>query len=343
MKHMKTLAVGCVLATVLQTSLSVDAATIASMSLSANVGFASVITEEIDEQSCIDYVVSGENTLWGYTNLGLANVEGSLNIRETADTSGKVLGKMVNGTACEILDEVDGWYYIESGEITGYVSSEYIISGIEAKVMASTMAYNRAVIVANSVNVRMEPTTDSAVVDQVAMGQEFELVEVLEEGWAKVILNTDEVYINLDFVEVVDGLTTAMTITELTYGVGISDLRIELCEYAQQFVGNPYVWGGTSLTKGADCSGFVLSVFKNYGISLSHSSAAQSNEGTVISVSEVEPGDLLFYGTSASNISHVAIYIGNGQIVHASTSTTGIIIGNSNYRTPVKAVRVLPE
>ena len=99
--------------------------------------------------------------------------------------------------------------------------------------------------------------------------------------------------------------------------------------------------GGTSLTKGADCSGFVLSVFKNYGITLPHYSKSQSNYGTEISYKDAQPGDLLFYGSSASSISHVAIYIGDGQIVHANDEKTGIIISNAYYRTPVKAVSLL--
>ena len=106
--------------------------------------------------------------------------------------------------------------------------------------------------------------------------------------------------------------------------------RVDLVEYAKQFVGNPYVWGGTSLTKGADCSGFVLSVFKKYGITLSHSSRAQANEGTKISASELKPGDLVFYGNGKGNINHVAIYIGGGQVIHASSPKTGIKI--SSYK-----------
>ena len=119
----------------------------------------------------------------------------------------------------------------------------------------------------------------------------------------------------------------------------MSDVKVDLVSYACQFVGNPYVWGGTSLTHGADCSGFVLSIYAKYGISLPHSSAAQANYGRRVSPSEAQPGDLFFYG--GGRISHVAIYIGNGQIVHASTSRTGIKISNAFYRSPVCVVRLL--
>ena len=113
--------------------------------------------------------------------------------------------------------------------------------------------------------------------------------------------------------------------------------RTALIAYAQQFLGNPYVYGGTSLTKGADCSGFVMSVFSHFGISTGRSSRDQAARGKTIPVSEVKPGDLLFYA-SGSYINHVGIYVGNGKIIHSSTPATGICYTPSNYRTPCKAV-----
>ena len=110
----------------------------------------------------------------------------------------------------------------------------------------------------------------------------------------------------------------------------------------KQFIGNPYVWGGVSLTKGADCSGFVLSVYKKYGISLPHSSRAQANMGTQITMSEAKPGDLVFYA-KGGRINHVAIYIGGGQVCHASSPKTGIKVSNAYYRTPSKVVRLLQD
>ena len=110
--------------------------------------------------------------------------------------------------------------------------------------------------------------------------------------------------------------------------------------YAMQFVGNPYVWGGTSLTNGIDCSGFTMQVYARYGVGLPHHAASQSAYGKRISASEAKPGDLFFYG-SGSSISHVGIYIGNGQIVHASNARTGIKISNAYYRTPICVISYL--
>ena len=160
--------------------------------------------------------------------------------------------------------------------------------------------------------------------------------------WVKVDIDGEEGYVASEYVEVTDELDTALTITEALYGEGVTDVRIDICEFAKQYVGNRYVWGGTSLTKGADCSGFTLAVYRNYGISLPHSSRAQANCGTKISVSEVKPGDLIFYGSGRS-INHVAMYIGNGQVVHASNSRTGIIISNMYYRSPVSAARIIND
>lgn len=112
----------------------------------------------------------------------------------------------------------------------------------------------------------------------------------------------------------------------------------QIVDYATQFIGNPYEWGGTSLTDGADCSGFVQSVFANYGIGLARTAADQSYGGTSVSLDSIQPGDLLFYSSSGS-IDHVAIYAGNGTIVHAANANSGITTSSYNYSTPVSAVR----
>lgn len=117
-----------------------------------------------------------------------------------------------------------------------------------------------------------------------------------------------------------------------------SSVRQSVVNFALQFVGNPYVWGGTSLTNGADCSGFTQSVLANFGVSIPRTAGAQSQSGTPVSVSDVQPGDLLFYsGSGDYGIGHVSMYIGNGQVVHASNSSTGIIVSDMGYRTPTSA------
>lgn len=312
-------------------------------SLVGNVGIAAITNEVLDTTTYLRYVGNEVGSSWGYEELGIAIVEeGNLNVRENPSTSAKVVGKMYNNAACEIVYEIDGWYYITSGEVEGFVNSEFIASGIQAKMLGLELAYERAVVKENGLNVRTEPSEDSEILTRVAEGEELEVIEILD-GWVKCRLNTDEVYVSAAYVEVVNGLNTAITITQFKYGMDVSDVRVDLCEYALEFIGNPYVWGGTSLTKGADCSGFVLSIYKKYGIDLPHYSKSQSNCGTEISYKNAQPGDLLFYGTSKSAISHVAIYLGDGKIVHANDEKTGIIVSNAYFRTPVKACTLLED
>lgn len=284
-----------------------------------------------------------EGALWGYTHLGICNVEeNNLNIRKEPDESGKLVGKLPKNAACEIVSSENGWAYITSGKVEGYVKEEYLLTGFEAKKKGEELASAIAVATADGLNIREFPSTDAEVITQVASGEMLDIVEIQNDGWIKVYLDDEEVYVSSDYVEVKSDLNTAITMTELMYGQGVSDVRVDLCQYAKQFLGNPYVWGGTSLTNGADCSGFVLSVFAKYGVSLPHSSRAQANMGTSINSSELAPGDLVFYAKGGT-INHVAIYIGGGQVIHASSPKTGIKISNYNYRTPYKMVRILQD
>lgn len=302
----------------------------------------SVILESTKTE--IEYAEAYEkakNANWGYTNLGIAHVDNNLNIRAAAEEEGKLVGKLPKDAACEVLDSDDTWAHIKSGKVEGYVSLEYLLTGIPAKRRAEELAVTMARVTTDSLKVRAQANTESEVITLVPNGEELEVADV-EGDWVKVYLDDEEVYVSAEYVEVSAELGTAITMTELLYGQGVSDVRVDLCQYAKEFLGNPYVWGGTSLTRGADCSGFVLSVFKKYGVCLPHSSVAQSGLGTTIKVSEAQPGDLIFYGNGRS-INHVAIYIGGGQVIHASNPKTGIRISNVSYRSPVKAVRILQD
>lgn len=276
---------------------------------------------------------------FGYINLGIASVDGNLNVRKAPGTDADVVGKMQNNAGCEILGVEGEWTQIRSGKVEGYVKSEYLLNGDAARVKAQEVKQTVATVTTTTLYVREQPNTDCSIITMMPEGEELEVVETLD-GWVKINVDSDEGYVSADYVEISVQLPKAMTMTEVRYGNGVSDVRVSLVQFATQFVGNPYVWGGTSLTRGADCSGFVLSVFANYGISLPHSSGAQAGCGTKISASEAQPGDLFFYG-NGSRINHVAIYIGNGQVVHASSPKSGIKISGAYYRTPVKVVRII--
>ena len=271
---------------------------------------------------------------FGYTNLGIAQADGNINVREVPGTEAEIVGKLPNNAGCEIIGTDGDWTQIESGKVKGYVKSEYLMTGEAAIAKAQEVKQTVATVTTTTLYVRDEANTDSHVITMMPEGEELEVLEVLD-GWVKINVDSDEGYVSSDYVSIATELPKAQTMTEVRYGQGISDVRVSLVSYATQFVGNPYVWGGTSLTRGADCSGFV-----NYGISLPHSSRAQANCGTKISASDAQPGDLFFYG-NGSSINHVAIYIGGGRVVHASSPKSGIKISGAYYRTPVKVVRVI--
>ena len=279
---------------------------------------------------------------YGYTNLGIANVENHLNVREEPSEEGKIIGKMTNNAACEILDREGEWVHIRSGKVEGYCHSDYLLTGQVALMRAKEVIVLEAESTSGGLRVREEPGTESGILTLMGEGERLEVVEEEKDGWIKVMVDDQEGYISAEFAEIKEELDTAMTITELLYGQGVSDVRVDLCQYAKQFVGNPYVWGGTSLTKGADCSGFVLSVYAKYGYSLPHSSAAQSKMGSKITLGEAKPGDLIFY-SNGSRVNHVAIYIGGGMIVHASNPRTGIRLQNATYRSIATVRRLIQD
>ncbi len=318
--------------------LSVTAADMVSVSESDRDMTASGQEDETQEDDAAKALADAASE-FGYTNLGIAQADGNINVRETPGTEAEIVGKLPNNAGCEIIGTDGEWTQIESGKVKGYVKSEYLLTGEAAVAKAQEVKQTVATVTTTTLYVRDETNTDSHVITMMPEGEELEVLEVLD-GWVKINVDSDEGYVSSDYVSIATELPKAQTMTEVRYGQGVSDVRVSLVSYATQFVGNPYVWGGTSLTRGADCSGFVMSVFANYGISLPHSSRAQANCGTKISASDAQPGDLFFYG-NGSSINHVAIYIGGGSVVHASSPKSGIKISGAYYRTPVKVVRVI--
>lgn len=309
---------------------------------SVTAGAGGVIVDSIEFAGEDDAQEEAAGASYGYTNLGIANVSDHLNVRATADESSKIVGKMTNNAGCEVLAIEGNMARIASGSVEGYVSLDYLLMGQSALERAEEIIQKLATVNADGLKLREAPGTDSPVVNMVAYGEELPVVDDTLDGWVAVTFDEQTVYVSAEYVSVDEKLKTALNMTEFLYGEGVSDVRVELCEYAKQFLGNPYVWGGTSLTNGADCSGYVLSVFAKYGISLPHSSRAQATMGTGISLSEAKPGDLVFYA-KGSRINHVGIYIGGGQIINASSPKTGIRISNVYYRTPVAVRRIIQD
>lgn len=285
-----------------------------------------------------------------YDNLVISKVNNFLNVRAEPKSDGKIIGKMTSKAAGEILETLDGWYKIRSGNITGYISADASLTatGQEAKDIALETATLMAIVNTDMLNVRTEPSTESTIWTQISKLERFAVVEQLD-GWVEIEMDTedsDKAYISTrdNNVEVRYALAEAIKFSPVEEAaMQAASTRSQLVNYAVQFVGNPYVWGGTSLTKGADCSGFTMQIMKKYGVSLPHYSVSQSQMGKAVSQSEMRPGDLVFYTNSRGVVNHVAIYIGNGQVVHAASRRSGIKISTWNYRRPKTIRNVLGD
>lgn len=296
-------------------------------------------------------------TIPGFTNIGVANVDTNLLIREKPDSNGKILGKLPKNGGINVVeaDSGSGWTKVSSGKITGYVNSEYLVTGPKAASMAIDVGDYIAKANTNNLRVRSKPSVDGDVLDVIAQGEELIVVEdkIVTDGeehdqWVKVSLDSDTQegsmgYVAKQYVDLEYSLAKAVTIEELQYGEGVSSVRVELLNYAKKFLGNPYVFGGNSLTNGIDCSGFVKQIYAKFGYtSLARHSGTQAQGGTAITRSELKPADLIFYG-SGGTINHVAIYMGDGKIIHASNRRDGIKTSNAFYRTPLKYVRYIND
>lgn len=277
-----------------------------------------------------------------YDNLGISSVDSYLNIRSEPSEDGDIIGKMTSKSAGEILEtSEDGkWYKIKSGPVTGYVSADYILTGQAAKDEALQVAELMAIVSTDRLNAREQPTQDSKIWTQISNNERYPVTEQLD-GWVGIELDTSTAYVSTDYVDVRYALPEAVKFSPLD---GNQSLRNKMVNYGLQFVGNRYVWGGNDPHTGADCSGFVKYVYSHAaGITLPRTSREQARQGTPIKSSQMRPGDLIFYANGGGTVNHVAMYIGNGQIVHAASRRSGIKISTWNYRTPYRIVNMLGD
>lgn len=252
-----------------------------------------------------------------------------LRLRSEPSTDGSILKKLANGTKVEVLDALsEGWYEVSCEGTTGYVSDEYVtldwgesdtkpavVVGENKSADAEQPAYVK--VVEGPLNIRSGAGTEFDKVGSLSTGR---VVEVLgaENGWYKI----EAGYICGDYVVETDKAQAQS-----------SGLAQQVVDYALQFVGYPYVYGGSS-PRGFDCSGFTSYVYKHFGYNINRTASAQLNNGVAVSRSELQPGDLVMFRKNTSKpASHVGLYIGNGQFVHACTSRVGVIVSSlsSNY------------
>ena len=266
-------------------------------------------------------------------------------VRKSASTGCKAIGKLHRGSAGTILGKKGSWVKISSGSLKGYVKKEYLATGADAEKLAEKYGTKYAVLKKGTsvLNVREEKNTSSDIVTQLPEGKRY-TVKSENADWCKVKVKGKSGYVAKEYVHTKYSFKEAKSLkkkTKETVRSYASENKAEsLISYAKQFIGNKYVWGGTSLTNGTDCSGFTLRVFQKFGYSLPRTSAEQAGCGSSVKLSELKPGDLVFY-KRGGRVHHVAIYIGGGQIVHAAGAKWGIITSNMNYSRVSHARRIL--
>ena len=370
-----------------------------------------------------------------YENVGISVAADYVNVRKKPNTDSKVVGKLYRGSAAKIVKKVGDWVKIKSGQVEGYIMSDYLAIGYSAEKMVDKFGTKIATINTETLKVREAKNTDCAVLTLVSGEESFEVIRE-DKDWVKIMVDGDtKGFVSKEYVDITVKFKKAVSIEEereaarkkaaaeaaaaraeqeaqqrqqqqassnsgssssssssgssssssssgssshkSSSGSSSSSHKSSsgssnkssssssshkssgggnssngsgdvigsgdgsaIASYALQFVGNPYVYGGTSLTNGTDCSGFTMSVFRKFGISLPRTSGSQSGVGRKISVSEARAGDLIFYARNG-HVNHVALCIGGGRIVHASNPSVGITTSNIGYRTPYCARRVI--
>ena len=284
-------------------------------------------------------------------NVVVAKVKDYVKVRSEASERSAVIGKFYENAVGLILSEEDGWYQIQSGNVIGYVKKEYCVTGKEAQELAAQLGTRMAQVLCDRLMVRYGAYENAQVMGMVALNDTL-IVTGETDGWVRVELEEGNGWISKEYVRVYTDYIRAETTEEeqkrlekeaedrekariaaakmAIFTVEKTDeteMGIAVAKYAIQFIGNPYVWGGESLTEGVDCSGFIMKVYEHFGVELPHSSAAHRSAGYAVKgLENALPGDLICYS------GHVALYIGDGQIVHASSEKTGIKVSKADYR-----------
>lgn len=314
----------------------------------------------IDYRQYIDY--------GNFQGVGIVTGHNYVNIRKGPSEDYAVIGKLRPNGGCYIIETIEQggvqWSKVKSGVVEGYIMTQFLKTGTEALAMVSSVGRLVVTSNCNGLNVRQQPSLDSAVLYQISQDEALDIVSVSEE-WVEVRVDmsgdengTGTAYINKSYVNISFRLYEAFRIATLVVenhasgedvvidASSVSELRYNMVAYAQQYIGYNYKYSGTTLTKqkgdGIDCSAFMMNIYNNFGMSIPRNSQSQAGCGTSITREQLRPGDLVFYNRG-SRIGHVAMYIGDNMIIHASNSRDGIKCNVMTYMKPVKYVRVIND
>lgn len=271
-----------------------------------------------ETQGFVSRSLINENTVEPILGFGTVNGN-NLWLRSEASSDSQGIIRLAEGTAVVISGETDGWYQIRYNGQDGYLSADYVT-------FSNTTSTGFVQVSAESAQLRS------------GAGESFDVISELPEGELLTVVGNlgDWLMVENDSATGFLPYRDLSATTECGYRVGslYATMGEEVAAFACQFNGNPYVWGGTSLTKGADCSGFVMKVYQNFGVSLPHSSSGMRSYGRGVSYGEMQPGDIVCYS------GHVGIYAGNGQIINALGAEWGITYTDVNYKNILSIRRI---
>ncbi len=312
-----------------------------------------------------------------YADLAIAQVSNYVNVRSLPNTDSDIVGKIYNGAVAQVLSvagEENDWFQIISGNVEGYIKAEFFLYGDAAAEVIDQYVTRYANVIADRLNVREQPSTESKRIGYIDNGEKVQLLENQGE-WLKVqYTDGKEGYVSAQYVTISEEFVYGKTLEEeakeqeerkileerenvteqevaedvtimVTEPVGTyssnAELRSSIVNYAMQFLGNRYVHGGNSLVTGTDCSGFTSLIYKEFGYSLNRTPSGQlSSNGRSIDYSQIQPGDIICYG-KGGKCTHVALYIGNGQIIHSANSRKGVVIYQADYDTIIGIKNVI--
>lgn len=308
-----------------------------------------------------------------YADLAIANVDNYVNVRSEPNTDSEIVGKMYDGSVAQVLSVTGDWLQMVSGDVKGYIKAEYFIYGDDAAAVAHNYVTQYAVVKADRLNVRKEPDISAQRIGYIDNGERVKLIEWGSE-WSKVkYTDSHEGYVASEYITIAEEFIYAKSIEEeraelaaiaalqarmqtseeavperkvisvpppQTNYETVSELRMAIVDYAKQFLGNRYVMGGRSLESGTDCSGFTCYIYAAFGYSISRTPQGQlTSAGRGIDMSQIQPGDIICFSSNGKTCTHVAMYIGDGKIIHSANSRAGVIIGDYKFSGTILGVR----